>query len=125
MTKEALIIGGGIAGAVAAIALHDAGWRPTIYEANAADADERGAFLTVAVNGLNALRALGLDPGKVLEAGFATPTLHLGNGAGRRVEHREEEFTVLAFERVVGRGHRLRREILRRLCRRHDRSRAV
>jgi FAD-dependent urate hydroxylase len=85
MTKTALVAGGGIAGAVAAIALHDAGWRPTIYEANPADADERGAFLTVAVNGLNALRALGLDPRKVLEAGFATPALHLGNGAGRRL----------------------------------------
>jgi FAD-dependent urate hydroxylase len=85
MTNEALIIGGGIAGAVAAIALHDAGWRPTIYEAKPADADERGAFLTVAVNGLNALRALGLDPGTVLKAGFATPSLRLGNGAGRRL----------------------------------------
>jgi len=85
MTKTALVAGGGIAGALAAIALHDAGWRPTIYEANPAEADERGAFLTVAVNGLNALRTLGLKPEVVLAAGFATPTLHLGNGAGRRL----------------------------------------
>jgi 2-polyprenyl-6-methoxyphenol hydroxylase-like FAD-dependent oxidoreductase len=86
MTKNnALIVGGGIAGAVAAIALHDAGWQPTIYEAHAADSDERGAFLTVAVNGLNALRTLGLDPSQVLKAGFATPTVFLGNGAGRRL----------------------------------------
>lgn len=85
MTKTALVAGGGIAGTLAAIALHDAGWSPTIYEANGADADERGAFLTVAVNGLNALRTLGLDPSELLKAGFATPTLHLGNGAGRRL----------------------------------------
>jgi FAD-dependent urate hydroxylase len=85
MTKTVLVAGGGIAGTVAAIALHDAGWRTTIYEAHAASADERGAFLTVAVNGLNALRTLGLDPDKVLHAGFATPTLYLGNGAGRRL----------------------------------------
>jgi FAD-dependent urate hydroxylase len=85
MTKVAVVAGGGIAGTLAAIALHDAGWRPTIYEAKTADADERGAFLTVAVNGLNALRTLGLDPSAVLKAGFATPALQLGNGAGRRL----------------------------------------
>jgi 2-polyprenyl-6-methoxyphenol hydroxylase-like FAD-dependent oxidoreductase len=85
MTKTALVAGGGIAGTVAAIALHDAGWSPTIFEAHAAGTDERGAFLTVAVNGLNALRSLGLDPALVLEAGFATPTVLLGNGAGRRL----------------------------------------
>jgi 2-polyprenyl-6-methoxyphenol hydroxylase-like FAD-dependent oxidoreductase len=87
MTKDriAVVAGGGIAGTLAAIALHEAGWRPTIYEAHGDGADERGAFLTVAVNGLNALRTLGLDPSVVLKEGFATPTLHLGNGAGRRL----------------------------------------
>jgi 2-polyprenyl-6-methoxyphenol hydroxylase-like FAD-dependent oxidoreductase len=84
MTKRtALIAGGGIAGTIAAIALHRAGYTSQIYEAYPRDADERGAFLTVAVNGLAALRALDLDPAELLAAGYATPTLRLGNGAGR------------------------------------------
>jgi FAD-dependent urate hydroxylase len=85
MTKTAVVIGGGIAGAVAAIALHRAGWEPEIHEARAEDADERGAFLTVAENGLAALRLLGLDPAEVTAAGYPTPRLALGNGAGRRL----------------------------------------
>jgi FAD-dependent urate hydroxylase len=85
MTKTALIVGGGIAGTVAALALHRAGWQPRIFEAHPDGADEIGAFLTVAVNGLNALRTLGLEPEKVLAPGFPTPTLYLGNGAGRRI----------------------------------------
>lgn len=85
MTKTALIAGGGIAGTVAALALHRAGWQPRVFEAAPADTQENGAFLTVAVNGLAALRDLGLDPARILAAGFPTPTLALGNGKGRRL----------------------------------------
>jgi 2-polyprenyl-6-methoxyphenol hydroxylase-like FAD-dependent oxidoreductase len=83
MTKKAVVVGGGIAGTVAAIALQDAGFAPTIHEAHERGADERGAFLTVAVNGLAALRTLGLDPAVVFAAGFPTPALALRNAAGR------------------------------------------
>jgi 2-polyprenyl-6-methoxyphenol hydroxylase-like FAD-dependent oxidoreductase len=86
MTKTALVAGGGVAGTVAAIALHRAGWQPRLFESRLeGEADERGAFLTVAVNGLTALRALDLDPARVLAAGFATPELAMCNGAGRRL----------------------------------------
>ena len=86
MTKTALVAGSGVAGAVAAIALQRAGWQPRLLESRPEGvADERGAFLTVAVNGLAALRALDLDPARVLAAGFATPTLAMLNGAGRRL----------------------------------------
>ena len=81
----ALVAGGGIAGTVTALALHRAGWAPQLFEAYPADAGQQGAFLTVAVNGLAALRALDLDPAVVLAAGYPTPTLVLGNGAGRRL----------------------------------------
>ncbi|HEX8347596.1 MAG TPA: NAD(P)/FAD-dependent oxidoreductase [Actinoplanes sp.] len=81
--KVAVIAGGGIAGTVAAIALHRAGFSPLLYEAHDRSADERGAFLTVAVNGLTALRDLGLDPSALLAAGHPTPTVVLRAGSGR------------------------------------------
>jgi FAD-dependent urate hydroxylase len=82
MTRNVIIAGGGIAGTVAALALRRAGLAPTVHEAHPAGADDRGAFLTVAVNGQAALAALGLDPA-ALAAGFPTPTLTMTNGAGR------------------------------------------
>jgi FAD-dependent urate hydroxylase len=85
MTNSAVVAGGGIAGTVAAIALHEAGFAPVIHEAHERGADERGAFLTVAVNGLAALRTLGLDPARVFAAGFPTPTMALYNAGGRRL----------------------------------------
>ncbi|WP_127497540.1 FAD-dependent oxidoreductase [Actinoplanes solisilvae] len=86
MTKPiALIAGGGIAGTVAALALDRAGWSPRVFEARLPGADEQGAWLTVAANGLNALRVLGLDPAFVLAAGFETPSLTMFNGGGRRL----------------------------------------
>jgi 2-polyprenyl-6-methoxyphenol hydroxylase-like FAD-dependent oxidoreductase len=83
MTKKVVVVGGGIAGTVAAIALRDAGFAPVIHEARERSADERGAFVTVAVNGLAALRTLGLDPAVLFAAGFPTPALALRNSAGR------------------------------------------
>src|ERR1700712_2793927 len=58
---NAVIIGGGIAGAVAAVALHKAGIGSTVYEAYPRLADDVGAFLTLGVNGMNALTAVDLD----------------------------------------------------------------
>jgi FAD-dependent urate hydroxylase len=56
--KRALIIGGGIAGPVTAMALQKAGLDPVIYEAYQGPADDVGAFLTLAPNGRYALRAI-------------------------------------------------------------------
>ncbi|HEV7964327.1 MAG TPA: NAD(P)/FAD-dependent oxidoreductase [Actinoplanes sp.] len=83
MTKTAIVAGGGIAGTVAALALHRAGLTSVVHEAHPCGAVERGAFVTVAVNGLEALRALGLDPAEVLAAGFPTPAMVLRNSAGK------------------------------------------
>ena len=56
-----------------------------MYEAYDRSAAGNGAFLTVAVNGLAALRTLDLDPAVVLAAGYPTPHLALAGRAGRRL----------------------------------------
>ncbi|WP_275293671.1 FAD-dependent monooxygenase [Amycolatopsis sp. La24] len=79
-----LIAGGGIAGAITAIALHEVGHEPVLYEAYDRSAEGVGAFLTLAVNGLDALTPLGLKP-LVKDLGFDTPRMTLGLGNGRRL----------------------------------------
>lgn len=59
--KHALVIGGGIAGPVTALALLKAGIRSAIYESYPAAADGVGAALTLAPNGLEALKIIGVD----------------------------------------------------------------
>ncbi|MEH0819456.1 MULTISPECIES: FAD-dependent oxidoreductase [unclassified Micromonospora] len=83
MTK-ALIIGGGIAGPVAALALRRAGIESVVYEAYEGDAVGVGAFLTLSVNGLDALRAVGLDE-LVADLGHPTPRMAMFNHKGRRL----------------------------------------
>ncbi len=53
-----------------------------IYEARAEGPEQVGTFLTVATNGIDALRALGAD-GPVLERGFATPKIILRSATGK------------------------------------------
>lgn len=74
------IIGGGIAGPVAAIALRKAGFDAVVHEAYDEGADGVGAFLTLATNGLAALRVLDLEDA-VRAHGFPTPTMRLRLGS--------------------------------------------
>jgi hypothetical protein len=82
--RTALVIGAGIAGPVAAMALRKAGIRPTIYEAHPSGAEGIGTFLTIASNGINALRAIGADQ-TALAAGFPTPTITLRSTTGKNL----------------------------------------
>jgi FAD-dependent urate hydroxylase len=81
-----LIVGGGVAGPVTAMALQRAGIDAVVYEAHAPTATEEevGSYLTVATNGIDALRAIGADT-PVLAAGFPTPTNLLLSGTGRQL----------------------------------------
>jgi FAD-dependent urate hydroxylase len=81
---EALIVGGGVAGPVTAMALQRAGIDAVVYEAYPPASEEIGSYLTVATNGIDALRAIGADQ-PVLDAGFPTPVNVLLSGAGRRL----------------------------------------
>jgi 2-polyprenyl-6-methoxyphenol hydroxylase-like FAD-dependent oxidoreductase len=59
--RHAVIIGGGIAGPVAALALRKAGIDATVYEAYDGPAIDAGGALMIAPNGLAALRIVAVD----------------------------------------------------------------
>ncbi|MFO0747154.1 MAG: NAD(P)/FAD-dependent oxidoreductase [Myxococcota bacterium] len=79
---EHLIIGGGIAGPITAMALARVGQRATIYEAQPAEREPGGIFLTLAENGLAALRAIGLDDA-VRAVAHASPRIAFRSGSGK------------------------------------------
>jgi len=82
--RKALVIGGGVAGPVAAMALRQAGIDSVVYEAYAGGADHAGAFLTFASNGLDALRAIDAHH-LVLAEGFPTPRMTIQSGTGKHL----------------------------------------
>src|SRR5262245_32161305 len=84
MTKRVMIMGGGIAGPVTAMALRHAGIDSTVYEAYGHGSDGIGAFLTIAVNGLEALRLLDLREA-VCDLGMDTPRMKMVNSKGREL----------------------------------------
>lgn len=76
-----LVVGGGVAGAAAAIALRKAGFTATVFEAHASGGDDAGAFLTLGANGMLALAELGAAE-LVAEAAFGLHTLELSDAEG-------------------------------------------
>jgi FAD-dependent urate hydroxylase len=82
--KKALVVGGGVAGPVAAMALQRAGIDPVVYEAYTGGADDAGAFLTFASNGLDALRAIDAH-NLVVDKGFPTPRMEIQSGTGKHL----------------------------------------
>ena len=75
MTRIA-VVGAGIAGCAAALALDRAGVSVALYEAHPDRGADAGAFLTLADNGTAALRRLGV----ALDAGFPLTALRLTAG---------------------------------------------
>ncbi|GLI02152.1 FAD-dependent oxidoreductase [Phytohabitans aurantiacus] len=83
MTK-ALIIGGGIGGLTAAMALRRAGIEPVVHEAYEQPDDYAGLFLNTASNGLDALRAIDVDIARRGD-GFPIPRMIMWSGTGKRL----------------------------------------
>ena len=81
---HALVIGGGIAGPVTAMALREAGIEATIFESQASSDGDVGSYFTVTANGLAALEKVGAA-GVAGEGGFPTRRNVLWNHAGKRL----------------------------------------
>ena len=82
--RQALIIGGGIGGPVAAMALQRAGIDATVYEARDHPDDYTGWFLNTASNGLDVLHTLGIDLASRAD-GHPIPTMVMWSGTGKRL----------------------------------------
>ena len=79
--RTALIIGGGIAGSVSALALRRAGIEATVFEAYADTAEGIGGMLMLSPNGLDALRLLGVDASAI---GQPIQRMVMGDAKGKR-----------------------------------------
>lgn len=96
--KNALIIGGGIAGPAVAIALQRVGIASTIYEARTQAEQNKGSFLTVARNGINALHTLDAFEG-VMQRGFRVSRMEIYSGTGKRLGEMGSNAEGVAVER--------------------------
>ncbi|MEU2711326.1 FAD-dependent oxidoreductase [Streptomyces sp. NPDC007205] len=81
-----LVIGGGIAGTAAALGLYKAGHGVTVYEAHPDTAEDSGAFLTLASNGMRALAQLDATDA-VTAVGFPLTSLRLLDSQGTELTH--------------------------------------
>jgi len=82
--RTALVIGGGIAGPVAAMALQKAGIDAVVYEAYPYRADDAGGGLTLAPNGLDALDVIGVGD-LVRPAGMPMTGIVMQDWKGKRL----------------------------------------
>lgn len=82
---KAIIIGGGIAGPVTAMALQRAGIEAVVHEAHDGPATSRGLFLGLGVNGMRILEDLGVLDSVIDSGAIPTPTLTFWSGTGKRL----------------------------------------
>ncbi|MCS0602687.1 FAD-dependent monooxygenase [Streptomyces sp. LP11] len=85
-TTKALVIGGGIAGTATALGLRKAGHHVEVYEAHPGTAEDIGAFLTLASNGMRALAQLDATDA-VTAVGFPLTSLRLLDDRGTEQAH--------------------------------------
>jgi len=79
------VVGAGVGGLALALALDKAGLVPVVYEKKTAEqVRTEGVFLTLAPNGVNALRSLGLADATIA-AGLLTQGLVIFNERGKQL----------------------------------------
>ncbi|MEO5755530.1 MAG: NAD(P)/FAD-dependent oxidoreductase [Mesorhizobium sp.] len=89
-TLPVAIIGAGVAGLSLAVMLRRRGQAVAVFEARSRASMTEGAFLTLAPNGINALRALGLAE-RIAAIGIPTLGFEIMNASGRRLIHLDEQ----------------------------------
>lgn len=82
---KAIVIGGGIGGPVAAVALRRAGIEAVVHEAHGGPADSLGLFLGLGVNGMRVLRDLELLDAVLAADVIATPSMAFSSTTGKRL----------------------------------------
>ncbi|MFG2717012.1 FAD-dependent oxidoreductase [Streptomyces sp. NPDC048416] len=82
--RTALVVGGGIAGPIAAMALRRAGLDAEVYEAHDSRSDGVGAGMSIAPNGVAALDAIGAGD-VVRSVGTPVRSIVVHSGNGRRL----------------------------------------
>ncbi|WP_328733026.1 FAD-dependent monooxygenase [Streptomyces caniferus] len=113
-----VVIGGGIAGTATALALHKAGFDVAVHEAHSDTAEDIGAFLTLASNGMRALAQLDASDA-VTAIGFPLRSMRVLDDRGGEVAHvplGEADDTRLRY-RCLRRGElnaALQAEVVRR-----------
>jgi 2-polyprenyl-6-methoxyphenol hydroxylase-like FAD-dependent oxidoreductase len=81
--KKVLVVGAGVAGPLVALAMKKAGLDVRVVDDRAPGAvSTQGAWLTVAANGLDAMRTLGVADA-VMARGFPSEAIELANARGR------------------------------------------
>ena len=81
------VVGAGIAGSAAALALHGVGAEVVVHEAHPDASTDAGAFLTLAENGMRALQAIGAGEA-VRRASAPLRTMLVSDGAGTELASR-------------------------------------
>jgi 2-polyprenyl-6-methoxyphenol hydroxylase-like FAD-dependent oxidoreductase len=116
LVRTALVIGGGIAGPVTAMALHRAGIEAGVYEGHDGLAAGIGGMLGLAPNGLAALSIVGIEqqvraaaepvPSMVMRSWTGKKLAEFGDPAGPPVLHTvwRADLTELLYQEAVSRG---------------------
>jgi 2-polyprenyl-6-methoxyphenol hydroxylase-like FAD-dependent oxidoreductase len=101
MSRHAIVVGGGIGGLAAALALHRIGWRATVLE-RAPELGEIGAGMSQAPNAMRALDELGVGEQARAEGvpSYSAGNLRLPDGRYLQRARRGDATPLLAFHRA-------------------------